>query len=242
VPNEKLLVDTLVSLADNLVDDFDVVDLLTLLSDRCVEALGVAAAGVMLAAPGGNLQVIASSNSAMRALELFELQAEEGPCVECFRTGKPIVDANLASPDLRWTRFAREAVEAGFGSADSLPMRLRGQTIGALNLFHSAAGALPLSEVTAAQALADVATIAILQHRTTIDANVLNNQLQEALNSRVIIEQAKGKVSQALGLEMDQAFELLRHYARKHNLKLTDLCRDIASGSLGPTALDLSPI
>jgi len=215
-----------------------VVDLLILLNDRCVEALDVTAAGVMLAAPGGDLQVLASSSAALRAVELFELQAEEGPCVECYRTGEPVIAADLTALDRRWPRFARRAVEAGYRSADSLPMRLRGHTIGALNLFRTALGGLAAPDLTAAQALADVATIAIIQHRTAIDAHILNDQLSEALNSRVIIEQAKGKVSQASGLDVDQAFDRLRHHARNHNLRLTDLCRNIADGALNPTALD----
>jgi GAF domain-containing protein len=238
MPNEKLLVRTLVALADNLVDDFDVVELLTLLSDRCVETLDVAAAGVMLAAPSGDLQVVASSSTASRSLELFELQSEDGPCVECYRSGIAVSDPDLSTPDRRWPRFARRAAQDGFRSADSLPMRLRGRTIGALNLFRTSVGGLIDGDVTAAQALADVATIAILQHRTAIDAQALNNQLNEALNSRIVIEQAKGKVSEACGLEMDAAFERLRHHARNHNLRLTELCRDIANGSLVPTDLD----
>jgi transcriptional regulator with GAF, ATPase, and Fis domain len=168
--DENLLIRTLVELADNLVDDFDVVDLLTLLADRCVEVLDVAAAGVMLAAPSGALQVVASSSEAMRVLELFELQADQGPCVDCYATGEPVVNVDLAAADTRWSRFASEAVAAGFGSVHALPLRLRGRTIGALNMFRADQGTLDASDVSAAQGLADIATIAIIQHQVAVDA------------------------------------------------------------------------
>ena len=192
---EAQLVQTLVELADNLVDDFDVIDVLTMLSDRCVETLDVSAAGVMLAAPSGELQVVASSSDAMRVLELFQLQANEGPCVDSYRDARAIVNLELSAVDGRWPRFTPRAIVAGFHSVHSLPMRLRGRTIGALNMFRAGTGALDESDVLAAQALADVATIAILQHQTVVNAQILNEQLNQALNSRIIIEQAKGKVS-----------------------------------------------
>ena len=160
-----MLARTLVELADTLVADFDVVELLTLLADRCVDVLDVAAAGLMLAAPDGDLRVMASSSEAMRVLELFELQAQEGPCLDCYRTGEPVVNQDLAAVDGRWPRFAAEALAAGFRSVHALPMRLRGTIIGALNLFHVEPGDMRRADVDAAQALADVATIAILQHR-----------------------------------------------------------------------------
>src|ERR1700734_2335386 len=163
---EALLVRTLVELADNLVEDFDVIDVLTVLSDRCVEVLGVDSAGVMLAAPGGELQVVASSSDTMRGLELFELQANEGPCVDCFVRGEPIVNLELSSVDARWPRFARRAVADGFNSVHALPMHLRSATVGALNMFRIAPGSLHAEDVLVAQALADVATIAIIQHQT----------------------------------------------------------------------------
>ncbi len=238
---EALLVRTLVELADNLVDDFDVIDVLTVLSDRCVEVLDVDSAGVMLAAPGGALQVVASSSVAMRGLELFELQANEGPCVDCFVSGEPIVNLELTAVDDRWPQFARRAVSDGFHSVHALPMHLRGVTVGALNMFRTASGPLDVKDVLAAQALADVATIAIIQHRASVDATVLNGQLSEALNSRIIIEQAKGKVSEASGLDMDRSFQRIRHHARNHNLRLTELARGIAEGTTSITGLDPLP-
>jgi GAF domain-containing protein len=241
MPEEALLVRTLVELADNLVDDFDVVDLLTLLSDRCVEALDVASAGVMLATASGHLQVVASSSDRMRTLELFQLQSDEGPCVDCYRTGTPIVNHELTVTNGRWPRFTPQALRAGFRSTHSLPMRLRGRTIGALNLFRIDGGTLNDADVVAAQALADVATIAILQHRTAVDAQTVNNQLNGALNSRIIIEQAKGIISEATGVDVDDGFQRLRNHARNHNRRLTDLARDITQKAIAPRSLDPLP-
>ncbi len=239
--NENLVIRTLVELADNLVEDFDVVDLLSRLVDRCVEVVDVAAAGVMLAPPSGALQVVASSSEAMRVLELYELQADQGPCLDCFANGEAVVNVDLAAADSFWPHFAPEAVAAGFRSVHALPLRLRGLTIGALNLFRSETGALDPAEVTAVQGLADIATIAIIQHRVTIDAQRLNTQLSEALNSRITIEQAKGKISQAENVDMDRAFQRLRRHARSHNLRLSDLATDVASGLADPSSLDPLP-
>jgi GAF domain-containing protein len=238
ITDENLLIRTLVELADNLVDDFDVVDLLTLLADRCVEVLDVGATGVMLASPSGALQVVASSSEAMRVLELFELQADQGPCVDCYASGEPVVNVNLAAADTRWPRFASEAVAAGFGSVHALPLRLRGRTIGALNMFRTDQGTLDAGDVTAAQALADIATIAIIQHQVAVDAQTLNLQLSQALNSRIVIEQAKGKISQAANIDMDLAFQRLRAHARNHNVRLSQLAADIAAGTAHPNHLD----
>jgi GAF domain-containing protein len=235
---ESQLVATLVELADNLVDNFDVIDVLTLLADRCVQAVDVDAAGVMLAAPGGELQYVASSSDSMRILELFQIQANEGPCVDCVRTGEPIINYELADPDERWPHFSPRAIELGFHSVHCLPMRLRGRTIGALNLFRRDLGALNDEDITIAQGMADVSTIAILQHRSSVDAITLNDQLSRALNSRIIIEQAKGMVSEAGQISMDDAFERLRTHARNHNLGLTAVAGSVVNGSLTTTNLD----
>jgi GAF domain-containing protein len=230
MPREALLIRTLVDLADNLVDDFDVIDVLTLLSSRCVETLDVTSAGVMLAAPSGELQLVASSSEAMRALEMFELQANEGPCVDCFRSGKAIVNLELSSIGGRWPLFATRATEAGFQSVHALPMRLRGRVIGALNMFRSDPGGLKEADVVAAQALADVATIAILQHQASVNGQILNNQLNQALNSR-----------EALHVDMDNAFQRLRGHARNHGLRLTDVCLGIVNGEVSSGSLDHLP-
>jgi len=229
----------LVELADTLVAEFDVVDLLTTLVDRCVDVLDMSAAGLMLAAPDGDLRVMASSSETMRVLELFELQAEEGPCLDCFRTGKPVVNQDLASLIQRWPRFAAEALEAGFHSVHALPMRLRGSVIGALNLFHLEAVQIDQADIDAAQALADVATISVLQHRATLEAQVVNTQLHQALNTRITIEQAKGVLAERSGSSMESAFAMLRSHARNNNLRLADVARDVVSGKIAAQALDL---
>jgi len=235
---EPALVQTFVELADSLVDDFDLVELLTLVADRSVEVLDVAAAGLMVAGTDGELRVVASSSDAMRVLELFEVQAEEGPCPECYRTGVPIVNEQLTTVDDRWPEFAPRAIAAGFRSVHALPMRLRGQTIGALNLFRADEGLLDDGDVRAAQAFADVATIAILSQRASAEAQAVNEQLTQALNSRIVIEQAKGMVAQRTGLDMEQSFLRFRAHARNHNLRLADVARSLIEGDLRAEALD----
>ncbi|HEY5302859.1 MAG TPA: GAF and ANTAR domain-containing protein [Acidimicrobiales bacterium] len=235
---ESLLVATLVELADNLVDNYDVIDVLTLLSDRCVETIDVASAGVMLGLPGGELQFVASSSESMRVLELFQIQANEGPCVDCYSDGVAIINHELRTPNTRWPRFTPRAIAQGFHSVHCLPLRLRGQTIGALNLFRTDVGLLTPDDVLVAQGLADVATIAILQHQSSISAKLLNDQLSFALNSRIIIEQAKGMVSQSAQCDMDAAFGRLRAHARNHNLRLTDVATQVVEGSLRVDTLD----
>ena len=238
MPNQALLVRSLVELADNLVDDFDVVDLLSLLSDRCVHALDVTAAGVMLAGPSGALEVIASSSEAMRTLELFQLQSDQGPCLDAYRTGKQIVNQDLAAVGSRWPRFSAHATAEGFHAAHSFPMRLRRRTLGALNLLRIEPGSLEPADIAAAQALADIATIALIQHQFVLDAQTLNSQLSAALNSRIAVEQAKGKIAQATAADMDHAFRQLRNHARNHNLRLGDLAASIADGTITPDSLD----
>ena len=234
MPREALLARTLVELADTLVDDFDVVELLTLLADRCVEVLNVSAAGLMLAAPEGDLRVVASSSEEMRLVELFELQAQEGPCSDCYRTGKPALSGNLAGDEARWPRFVPVALKAGFRSVHALPMRLRGATIGALNLLQAGEGELDGADIVVARALADVATIAILQHRAALQAHIVIDQLNHALQSRIAIEQAKGVIAERSRIDMDQAFAWLRHHARSKNLLLVDVAQAVIDGAVMP--------
>jgi GAF domain-containing protein len=238
---EAILAQTLVELADTLVADFDVVELLTLLADRCVDVLDVAAAGLMLVGPEGDLRVMASSSEAMRLLELFELQSQEGPCLDCFHSGQPVLNQDLATADGHWPRFTPVALAAGFHSVHALPMRLRGSILGALNLFHVNTGQMRPADVQAAQALADVATIAILQHRAHLEAQTLNEQLNHALNTRIVIEQAKGIVAERQHLNMEQAFNTLRNHARNHNLRLADVAHQIIDNTLTPPNLDPTP-
>jgi len=234
---EALLTRTFVELADTLVDDFDVTELLTLLVDRCVEALDVSAAGLLLVAPEGDLRVMASSNEAMRILQDFELSSAEGPCLDCYRTGKPVVNETLAGGG-HWPRFTPVALEAGFRSVYAVPMRLRRSILGALNLFGSEERTLSEQDLLAAQAFADVATIAVLQNRAIVEAQILADQLNHALNSRVVIEQAKGVLAERLGIGMEQAFTRLRTHARNHNLRLAVLAQGLVDGTLNVDALD----
>jgi GAF domain-containing protein len=238
VLREAVLARALVELADTLVDDFEIVDLLTTLSDRCVEVLDISAAGILLAAPEGDLRVMCSSSEAMQMVELFELQTQEGPCVDCYRSGESVVNDDLANVSDRWPRFAPVAIEAGFRAVDAVPMRLRREVIGALNLFRSEPGSLSTEDLVAAQALADLATIAILQHNAVSQAQVLNAHLSVALNSRVVIEQAKGIVAERQGIDVDRAFTRIRNHARRHNERLDDLAGRIVNGSFDPSALD----
>jgi GAF domain-containing protein len=232
IPREVLLARTLVELGDTLVDDFDIVELLTLLVERCVAVLGVSAAGLMLAAPGGDLRVVASSSEAMRVVELFELQSEEGPCLDCYRTGEAVAREELSADGGHWPHFGPVAFRAGFRLVHALPMRLRGQVIGALNLFRTDEGTKDDFDVLAGQALADMATIAIFQHRAVLEAQGLNEQLNSALNSRVLIEQAKGVLAERLGIDVERAFSLLRAYARGHNLRLVTVAEQVIDNHL----------
>ncbi|WP_326718765.1 MULTISPECIES: GAF and ANTAR domain-containing protein [unclassified Streptomyces] len=223
--NQQLLAKTFVELADNLVADFDLIDFLRLLTDRCVGLLGASAAGVLLADRDGELRVVAASDEQVRLLELFQLQNDEGPCLDCFRTGAPVAVADLGSATTRWPRFAVQARRSGFGAVQALPMRLRDEVVGALNLFRATPGPFDPAATPLAQALADVATISLLQQRSALRSTVLNEQLQTALNSRVLIEQAKGKLAERQGVDMERAFSTLRGYARAHNRRLSDVAR-----------------
>jgi GAF domain-containing protein len=225
-----LLSDTFIDLADTMVADFDVIDFLHLLTDRTVLLLAASAAGVVLADPRGELRVAAASSEEAGLVELFQLQNDQGPCLDCFRTGRPISAADLTGPDQRWPRFAQAATQAGFRTVEALPMRLRDQVIGALNLFRAEPGPFETADLRIAQALADVATIGLLHERNVRRSETVAEQLQAALNSRVMIEQAKGKLAERYGLDMDRAFRMLRDYARNNNQHLTDVARDFVTG------------
>jgi transcriptional regulator with GAF, ATPase, and Fis domain len=227
----RQLAEAFVELADTLVDDFDVVDFLHQVTVRCAQVLGVSAAGVLLTDQRGTLQVVAASTEQTRLLELLQLQTDQGPCPECFHTGRPIAAADLITATSRWPRFAAQAREIGFASVHALPMRLRTDIIGALNLFGTQPGALGADTIRLGQALADVATIGILQARAIHQRDTLAEQLQTALNSRVIIEQAKGVIAERRHLDMDQSFTLLRSTARTGNRRLSDLARAVVDGT-----------
>jgi GAF domain-containing protein len=228
---------TFVELADTLVDDFDVVEFLHMLVDRCVELLEVSAAGLLLADSHGWLRVMASSAENIHLLELFQLQNDDGPCLECYRTGAPVSHPDLSVAAGRWPLFAPAATESGFRTVHALPMRLRSQVIGALNLFHTDPNALAPEVTRIGQAMADVATIGLIQQRALHHQDIVVDQLQTALDSRVIIEQAKGVLAERHGIDPGEAFTLLRRYARNHNQQLTELAAAVIDGSTTATEL-----
>ncbi len=231
---EARMVGAFVEMADTLVADYDVVDVLHRLVEHCVEILDAAAAGLLLADQRGSLQVLASSTEKVRLLELFQLQANEGPCMDAYRTGEPILIDDLAAAAKRWPSFAPQALEQGFAAVHAVPLRLRGEVIGALNLFGRRVSRLSPADLRVAQALADTATIGILQERAIRRGEVLTEQLQTALNTRLIIEQAKGVLFHAGGLDMDDTFDLLRRYCRSHSARLSDVATLLATAALDP--------
>jgi GAF domain-containing protein len=227
---EIRLADVFVEMADTLVDDFDVIDFLHVLTERCVQLLGISAAGLLLTDQRDALQVVAASSERTRLLELFQLQTAQGPCLDCFRTGQPVSVADLTTAG-GWPRFTAAAAEVGFAAVHAVPMRLRNEVIGALNLFDTNPGALDEGKLRIGQALADVATIGLLQQRAIRRRDALTEQLQIALNSRIMIEQAKGVIAERLHLDVDKAFTLLRSSARGRNRRLSDLAQAVVDGS-----------
>lgn len=228
---EEQLAAAFVETADTLVDDFDVIEFLHTLAQRCVTLLEIDAAGLMLADQRGTLHATAASAENARLLELFELQTDAGPCLDAFRTAEPVVNADLRANHARWPRFAEAAEANGFVAVHALPLRLRATVIGALNLFSTYRGSLSDDDIRAGQALADVATIGILAQRNIHQAELLTAQLQNALHSRVTIEQAKGMLAERLHISVDEAFNLLRRHARSNNLRLSDLAMEVATGA-----------
>jgi GAF domain-containing protein len=232
VSRQDQLNQAFVALSDSLVHDFDILDVFDLLVRTCVEVLEVDSAGILLSDTWGRLRVAASSSEAMEALELFALQSEEGPCVESFRTGQPIAVSQLDHTHLRWPTFTRAALAAGYASVQALPMRLREQNIGALNLFHRRSEPMPDDDLRIAQALTDVATIAILKDSAEQSSQLLIGQLQHALDSRIVIEQATGRLAERGNLTQQQAFDLLRTYSRTRREKISGTADRIVKRTL----------
>ena len=228
---QALTATTFVEIVDTLVDDFDVIEVLTVLTSRSVELLEAEAAGILLADADGKLRVIGASTEAVGLLELFQIQNDEGPCLDCFHTGAVVSEDNLASTT-RWPKFSEESLRAGLPSVCAVPLRLKDLILGCLNLFMSDTVGLAESEVALAQALADVASIAIVQDMATREAAIREGHLQHALNSRIVIEQAKGMIAERAHVDMDDAFSRLRGFARSTNRGLTEVAEGLVTGAV----------
>jgi ANTAR domain/GAF domain len=225
-PRETLVLDAVVSLVDSLLDDFDVVDLLTELTERCAGLLDVAAAGFLLADPLNQLRLLAATSEQARELELFQIQADEGPCVDCYATGQPVSVADLKAATERWPGFVPAALDAGFASVHAVPMRAAGIVLGALGLFGTRRGELTKADLLVGQTLAHIACVAVLQEHAPTPSIVMP-QLRSALARRVVVEQAKGFLREILGVSVEEAFRMLRNYARAHGEHLTDVARQL---------------
>lgn len=227
-------------LADTLVDHYDIIEFLQTLAERCVSLVDVSAAGIMLADSKGDLRHAASSDEKMRFVELLELQLEEGPCLDAFRLREPVLCESSEEAAERWPRFEPTATENGFAAVAAVPMRLRNDVIGVVNLFSSHTGSLSEEDVRVVRAMADIATIGILQERSIRDAHAFSTQLEIALDSRVVIEQAKGIVAERTRITVDEAFTQIRKFARSHNRLLSETARQVVAGSL--TVEDLTSV
>jgi GAF domain-containing protein len=235
------ITETLVELADTLVLGFDGIDFLHTLTERCVQLLDVDAAGILLIDQRGTLKLVAASTEQTRLLELFQLQNREGPCLDCYHSGHSVACADLTAAPQRWPLFATAARERGFAAVQAVPMRLREQTIGALNLFRSSPNAVSADTTSIAQSFANVATISILQLRALRHSEMVTEQLQTALNSRILIEQAKGILAERRHTSLTEAFTLMRSYARSHNRPLSQIAQAVITQSPDIADLTMSP-
>lgn len=229
---EQQLVQAFAVLADTLVADYDVVDLLQTLVETCSGLLGATASGVLLADETGELDVVASTSEASRLVEVMQLSASAGPCIESFRTGQVVSLPDIRESPEEWSRFRDKALDLGFTAVDALPMRLRDETIGTLNLLRAEPGEMNEDDLIAARAFADVATIGILHERTLAHSDEVRQQLQTALDSRVLIEQAKGVVAYTRRVPVEDAFTIIRQYARSHQARLSDVAAAIVDRRL----------
>lgn len=229
---EREVTAAFVRLASSLVRGYDVVDLLSDLTADCAHLLGIASTGLLLADGRGVLHVVAASSERTRQLELFQVQRAEGPCRDCYLDGAPVSVPDLTTEAERWPHFAPAALRAGFASVHALPMRLRDQVLGTLGLFATVPGPLEPDDLSLGQALADVASVALVQEKERADQLGINEQLQTALHSRIVLEQAKGVIAQQGSLQMDEAFAALRRYARDNNLRLTAVAEAVVARKL----------
>lgn len=235
--SENRLAQIFVELADTLVDEFDALDFLHTLTDRSVELLQVDAAGVILSDQRGHLQVVASTSNRAEDLELFELQSDEGPCLDCYDTGRVVANIEASVAKDRWPLFTEAFLQAGYQSAHAVPLRLRNQVIGAMNLFCIDQMTLDDDDLALAQALADIATIGLLQERASQQSDLIVEQLETALHSRILIEQAKGVLIGAASVSVDEAFRLMREFSRRNRTPLRDVAAQVIAGSITPEQL-----
>jgi hypothetical protein len=205
------------ALGDPVAEERDLLDALHELVRACVDIGSAAAAGIVVRDADGGPELLAASDG--RLFELFRLQHCDGPCVEAMSTSAP---------------FAASAAVLGFSAVHAFPMRLREERLGALSLCCGPSTVLSEADARSAQALADIATVSILQLRALRSSRRLADQLQAALDSRVVIEQAKGVLSEAGHVDMERAFCRLRQYARSRNLRLAVVAAAVASRGLSP--------
>jgi transcriptional regulator with GAF, ATPase, and Fis domain len=242
VVSTERLADVFVEVADTLIHEYDLIEFLQMITNRTAELIGASDVGLLLADQRGQLRFMAASNEDVKRLELFQVQTHEGPCQDAFQSGRPVVNADLQEAGDRWPRFAPHATGAGFRSVHAIPLRLRGEVIGAIGVFGTDTGHLEEADVHIAQALANVATIGLLQERAIRRGEVVAEQLQSALNSRIVIEQAKGAIAQFRSVSVDEAFLILRAHARRTQRRLGDVATAVLTdpASLAELA-DLTP-
>lgn len=232
---EARIIDTLVELADILVTPFEPDDLLYRLVDSCLEVLDAQAAGVLLRDQSGELRAVTATSRDVKELEVFEVALSEGPSYEAFRSGEQVAVDDLANHGHEWPNITSAAQRQGFAACYGFPLRWHDDTVGALNVFLTAAQApMSMSDQRAGRGLADIATIALLQGQRSSEADARTEQLQQALDNRVLIEQAKGLLGERHGLGAREAFERLRRYCRGHNLSLHQAAQEILEGRLDP--------
>ena len=234
---ESRIATAFVAVADTLTTDFDVVDLLHTLVEKCTQILDTDAGGLMLVDETGQLQLMTSTSEGADFVEIMQLNADSGPCIDCFTTGMPVSVANIRESGSTWSAFQKAALQSGFNAAHATPLKLRGQVIGTMNLFSTSVGALGERDSAVAQALADVATIGILQERVVREGTILAEQLHSALDSRILIEQAKGMVAHSLSIDMDEAFAVIRAHSRRNNLTIRSVSQGISDHTLSVSSI-----